>query len=83
MLKERIRFVFLRMLDREKLLEVTPYHITLHEVYSKLGYANFGTEPCNIKEYDTDNQHEYHEAGAASAVLLRGFHYIINIQFFT
>ena len=52
MLKERIRFVFLRMLDREKLLEVTPYHITLHEVYSKLGYANFGTEPYDIKEYD-------------------------------
>ena len=52
MLKERIRFVFLRMLDREKLLEVIPYHITLHEVYSRFGYANFGTEPCEIKDYD-------------------------------
>ena len=52
MLKERIRFVFLRMLDREKLLEVIPYHITLHEVYSKFGYANFGTEPCEMKDYD-------------------------------
>ena len=52
MLKERIRFVFLRMLDREKILEVIPYHIVLHEVYSKLGYANFGTEPCEMKEYD-------------------------------
>ena len=53
MFTDRIRFVFLRMLDREGLLDVTPYHITLHEVYSKLGYTDFGTEPCNINEYNS------------------------------
>lgn len=53
MFTDRIRFVFLRMLDREGLLDVIPYHITLHEVYSKLGYTDFGTEPCNVEDYDT------------------------------
>ena len=53
MFTDRIRFVFLRMLDREGLLDVIPYNITLHQVYSELGYATFGSEPCCLNDYNT------------------------------